>query len=300
MPDISGALRSTGTHSIDQSSHSVALANPEDFIRVRLQLDAARLQRDVERLKSTYAAEETAQRALDAELADIIGHLQEDIAEFSAIVERLESRLERLEYAGRAMSDDELDDQDFDERVESATFWAEWRSRREETRREAPRQRQRSARKRVDQNVQRLYRRLARLIHPDLVDEPEVRARRETAMRLANEAYEARDAAQLERLLNVWIDAQNDHGASAVPTPVELRASIEKLNEQIKSLKNQIRELENTETGKLLRMDRRNRNRYLERERERLRRELASLRLRRRRLQRAVDSRREELTEVSD
>lgn len=299
MPVISGALRSTGTHPGHNNSDCAALANPDDFLRVRLQLEAAGIQHEVERLKSTYAAEETAQRALKAELSGDIGRLKEDVAEFSAIVERLESRLERLEYAGRAMSDDELDDQDFDERVESAAFWAEWRSRRDEPRRNMARDRRRTTRKRVDQNIQRLYRQLARLIHPDLVTDARARAQRETAMRLANEAYEAGNADQLERLLNIWIDAQ-ETGDNHTPTVEELRASITKLRGQLTTLASQLKELERSELGRLLRMDRRSRNRHLERERESLRRELASLRLRRRRLQRAVDSRREELTEVSD
>ena len=56
----------------------------------------------------------------------------------------------------------------------------------------------------VSDDTKRLFRQLARLIHPDLAGDPEERERRTNLMVAANEAYEQGDIAALERLLEEW------------------------------------------------------------------------------------------------
>ncbi|MFL5793146.1 MAG: hypothetical protein ACJ742_01810 [Actinomycetes bacterium] len=56
----------------------------------------------------------------------------------------------------------------------------------------------------VGEDAKRLFRQLARLIHPDLAADPQERERRTNLMVAANDAYEQGDVAALERLLEEW------------------------------------------------------------------------------------------------
>jgi len=56
----------------------------------------------------------------------------------------------------------------------------------------------------VSEDAKRLFRQLARLIHPDLAGDPQERERRTNLMVAANDAYEQGDVASLERLLQDW------------------------------------------------------------------------------------------------
>lgn len=56
----------------------------------------------------------------------------------------------------------------------------------------------------VSDDAKRLFRQLARLIHPDLAGDAQERERRTNLMVAANEAYEQGDTAALERLLEEW------------------------------------------------------------------------------------------------
>jgi hypothetical protein len=70
----------------------------------------------------------------------------------------------------------------------------------------------------VDEDARRLFRQLARLIHPDLAGDPQERERRTNLMVAANDAYEQGDVAALERLLQDWHaspEAVTGRGAAA-------------------------------------------------------------------------------------
>jgi hypothetical protein len=56
----------------------------------------------------------------------------------------------------------------------------------------------------IDQPVRRLFRKLARRIHPDLATDPDERARRTELMAAANRAYAEGDAEALQHLLYEW------------------------------------------------------------------------------------------------
>lgn len=213
-------------------------------------------------------------------------------------VERLEQRLYRLEVSSQPLSDDELDEEDLDERAEHAAFWAEWRQQRQE--RPNPNGRQPSARNHARHNrkLRESYRALARLIHPDLVTDPDGRAHRENIMRLANEAYEIGNQEQIERLLELW-SRDDDESNGSMPLDARHKLVAQKRSEH-EELRGQLRNLERSHLGQLLRANSRKRRRDIQKDAERLRRELASLRLRRRRLLRSLSTLREELTEISD
>jgi polyhydroxyalkanoate synthesis regulator phasin len=285
---------------LDDGSSNVLPARPDDLVRIRLDLVNARWNRAVHEVRERIAAEEIFQRHIKTDHERLLGALRRDADELAGNVARLEARLERLEYADRPLSDNELDDEEFDERAESAAFWAEWRQQREErqntSNRKPTRQRKPSRRNR-NSNLRQLYRRLARLIHPDLAFDEVNRAHRESVMRLANMAFEAGDEEQLQRLMNAWSEPERDQGVSDIQA---VRGEIERLKQEVEDLTKQLRELERSEIGRLARADARRQRSYVEREHERLRRDVASLRLRRRRLLRALDARRQELSEVSD
>ena len=70
----------------------------------------------------------------------------------------------------------------------------------------------------VDEDARRLFRQLARLIHPDLAADPQERERRTNLMVAVNDAYEQGDVAALERLLQDWHaspEAVTGRGAAA-------------------------------------------------------------------------------------
>jgi hypothetical protein len=56
----------------------------------------------------------------------------------------------------------------------------------------------------IDRPVRRLFRKLARQVHPDLATDPAERARRTELMAAANRAYALGDAEALQRLLDEW------------------------------------------------------------------------------------------------
>jgi hypothetical protein len=271
-----------------------ALALPDELERAgtHLELSAWTLRRDA--LRADILAEEAAQRRIVSEIDRALGVWRREVEELNAAIARLENRLERLEFASRALSDDELDGQEYDERAGNAAFWAEWRQQREER---APSTRDWRRAETRDRTVRKLYLALARLIHPDLARDEVDRARRETVMRLANVAYEVGDADQLRRLLTVWAEPEEPRDPYDLGA---LRTMIAKRRAETDDLARQLDELRRSQLGRLTRGGERERRRYVESELELLRRDLAGPRLRRRRLTRSLEARRRELSEVSD
>lgn len=260
---------------------------------MRLELDLARWTLSIEGLRSEMTAEEESQRSMKAEIERRLGNLQRDVESLSGIVSRLEFRLQRLNISHKPLSDSELDDEEQSERAESATFWAEWRGQRDE-RRAAPLP---SSRKPGGKRLLSLYRRLARLIHPDLASGESDRARREVVMRIANGARDAGDTDQLQRLILLWSQPES----STTPyDPIAIVARIGQREREFSDLQSEHKVMKTSTVGRLVRGTERDRQRYFKTEDETLRRELANLRLRRRRLLRTLDERRRELSEVSD
>lgn len=282
-------LRTTSTTATTETS----LALPDQMERVRLALELATREREIEELRERVTSEEESQRAVRAELDQRIGNLQRDVESLASIVTRLEFRIRRLNVAHKPLSDTELDDEEQSERAESAAFWAEWRQQKSERKVPAFRDGKRPGGKKL----LGLYRTLARLIHPDLAANDTDRARREVVMRIANAARDAGDTDQIQRLIALWslpIVTANEYDSVAFSRRIaDRQKECEDLEQELKTLRDSI-------AGKLSRNTPRDRERYFKREDEALRRELANLRLRRRRLLRTLDDRRRELSEVSD
>ena len=96
----------------------------------------------------------------------------------------------------------------------------------------------------VNEDARRLFRQLARLIHPDLAADPQERERRTNLMVAANDAYEQGDVAALERLLEDWHaspEAVTGSGAAAelertLRRIAQAEASMRRIDEELAEL----------------------------------------------------------------
>ena len=96
----------------------------------------------------------------------------------------------------------------------------------------------------VGDDAKRLFRQLARLIHPDLAGDAEERERRTNLMVAANDAYEQGDLAALERLLEDWHaspEAVTGSGAAAelertLRRIAQVEASMRRIDEELAEL----------------------------------------------------------------
>jgi hypothetical protein len=266
----------------------------DELERVRLDLAIARRDHAIEALRSRITSEEARQHSVQRQIDDRIGVLRNDVDRISAEIPRLEQRLERLGFARRALTDVELDDEEQIERAEEAAFWAEWRQQRDERRGAVISYRPTGNQ---DVTLRQLYLALARLIHPDLARDSADRARREAVMRMANEANDASDVEQLRRLLAIWSKPQE--GASVRDVRV-LMARLSEKDIELGELQRQLVAMEQGFLGKLARAPNIELTRHIKREEDQLRREVATLRLRRRRLLTSLEDRRKRLADASD
>jgi hypothetical protein len=96
----------------------------------------------------------------------------------------------------------------------------------------------------VSDDAKRLFRQLARLIHPDLAGDQRERERRTNLMVAANDAYEQGDVAALERLLADWHaspEAVTGSGAAAelertLRRVAQVEASMRSIDEELAEL----------------------------------------------------------------
>jgi hypothetical protein len=96
----------------------------------------------------------------------------------------------------------------------------------------------------IGDDAKRLFRQLARLIHPDLAGDPVERERRTNLMVAANDAYEQGDVAALERLLQDWHaspEAVTGSGAAAelertLRRIAQVEAGIRRIDEELAEL----------------------------------------------------------------
>jgi hypothetical protein len=157
-----------------------------------------------------------------------------------ARLDELAERLDETEEADADPLDPEADADDPAERypgqgLPGGQNWA-WGEREpeKEPERRAP----------VSDEAKRLFRQLARLIHPDLAGDAAERERRTNLMVAANDAYEQGDVAALERLLADWHaspEAVTGSGALAelertLRRIIQAEASIARIEEELAEL----------------------------------------------------------------
>lgn len=96
----------------------------------------------------------------------------------------------------------------------------------------------------IGDDAKRLFRQLARLIHPDLAGDPKERERRTNLMVAANDAYEQGDLAALERMLEDWHaspEAVTGSGAAAelertLRRIAQVEAGMKRIDEEVAEL----------------------------------------------------------------
>lgn len=268
-------------------------ARSEELERVQLELELRRRLSSSAAMQEIVQEEQREQQRLQGEFDARLAPLRNDLERLVSEISRLESRLDRMMFTGKTVSDEELDQEAEDARADEAAWWAEWRHKQSE------RSQQRISKSVSpmpdDIQMRRLYRTLARLVHPDRATDQQDRERREEVMRQANQAKEARDLTWMQQLLSSW--SQDD---SAIPNRVEaLRARIGELGLEQQQLRRELTQLKESPLGRLLRLAERDLRRHLRHEESKLRRELALTRLRRRRVLRTLEERRETLSATS-
>jgi hypothetical protein len=106
----------------------------------------------------------------------------------------------------------------------------------------------------VSEEAKRLFRQLARLIHPDLAADPQERERRTNLMVAANDAYEQGDVAALERLLEDW--KASPEAVTGTGTAAELERTLRRIAQAEASMRRideELAELEASAMGWLRR-----------------------------------------------
>jgi hypothetical protein len=265
-------------------------ARSEELERVQLELELRRRLSSTNFLQELVQEEQREQQRLQHEFDTRLSPLRNDLERIVSEISRLESRLDRMMFSGKSASDEELDQEADDARADEAAWWAEWRHKQSE------RSNQRISKSVSpmpdDIQMRRLYRTLARLVHPDRSADQADRERREEIMRQANEAKEARDLVWMQHLLSSWSADDNE-----IPSDIEaLRARIAELGLEHQQLRRELNQLKESALGRLIRLSERDLRRHIRREESKLRRELALTRLRRRRVLRTLEERRETLS----
>lgn len=156
---------------------------------------------------------------------------------------RLDELAERLEETAGPPDDPGLDDEDGDDPAERYPgqgmpggqnwAWGEREPDKEPERRPV-----------ISEDAKRLFRQLARLIHPDLAGDARERERRTNLMVAANDAYEQGDVAALERMLEDWHaspEAVTGNGAMAelertLRRIAQVEASMRRIDEEMAEL----------------------------------------------------------------
>lgn len=257
--------------------------------RVTLELEYLTRGERLRELRHRVTVLEFAQQELRATIQQRLGALQREVEDLRAEVQILEVRLNRLLRVSRPLSDEELDSTTADSK--DAAWREDWR-RQHGSRENGCSEAFLSPNGHEAELLRRLYRMLARLLHPDLARDDHDRLQREHLMRLVNQAWERRDVEQLQRLVAVWSANEEPNYSSDLD---DLRRCLAQREVEEMQLARRLRELERSDLGLLLKRGPQSVERYLQRQEELLRHDIAVLRLRRRRLLRLIEERRREL-----
>jgi hypothetical protein len=172
-----------------------------------VELELSRKLAELAELEETLAARELARATREAELHVFEVHYLETVGKRYAELDALEA-----EVAERQARRDP-ENLELVERAEQARARAQESEEALEARPLAnPRRGVPSA------SLKRLFRQIARVIHPDLAEDEEVRTRRQMLMAAANRAYETGDEAQLASILKEWEESSEavvGHGSAA-------------------------------------------------------------------------------------
>lgn len=102
------------------------------------------------------------------------------------------------------------------------------------------------------ENLKKLYREVAKCIHPDLAEDESDRARRQRWMAEANRAYEEGDEARLQAILNEWKNSpESVKGDGAGAELVRVIRKIAQMELRLRAIETQIAQLKETDLYRL-------------------------------------------------
>jgi hypothetical protein len=96
--------------------------------------------------------------------------------------------------------------------------------------------------------LKKLYREIAKLVHPDLVTEDGERTRRTRLMAEANQAYGAGDEAKLRAILDDWVsNPESVHGEGVAAELVRTIRKIHQVKRRLEDIQSEMMELKQSE-----------------------------------------------------
>ena len=102
------------------------------------------------------------------------------------------------------------------------------------------------------ENLKKLYREVAKLIHPDLATDEEERLRRQQLMAEANRAYEEGDEERLRAILQEWESSpESVKGAGTIADLVRVIRKISQVEERLRTIEIEITQLKESDLYKL-------------------------------------------------
>jgi hypothetical protein len=102
------------------------------------------------------------------------------------------------------------------------------------------------------EDLRKLYRDVAKKIHPDLTTDADERERRHLLMARLNKAYDETDAEKIRDVLREWEEGQPEEGGVNLGTQlVKILRKISQVRQRMVNIEGEIERLENSETSKL-------------------------------------------------
>lgn len=219
-----------------------AIDQATDFEMRDLSAQLTRRQDQVAQLQGELIETRTELELFERQLEDELGNLKHTLS-----VLRRKLQKARRHSQWQAQWGDRADSEDIPEDV-LEQFEKTWRPR------GAPSQAEEKVSLDEDAKTElkAIFRELAKKFHPDLVMDPEVKQRRESIMSQVNQAYAANDLRALKRILEKPDVVKGEPERTRDEKIVHMRKEILRLDEVISELKQELSDLVNSATVKLM------------------------------------------------
>ena len=205
--------------------------------------------RELEKKRAELATLETRLAERELDLATLLAELHSFEGIYLRVVGSRLAELDEIEAKiAEAMARHQPKDREAQERASQARTQAQDSARTVEAEQEA------SKREpfRPSENLKKLYREVAKRIHPDLATDESERKRRHELMTEANRAYEEGDAAGLEAILRDWESSpESVKGEGPGAELVRVIRKIAQVEDRLKGIDAEIARLEETDIYQL-------------------------------------------------